>query len=266
MMHATHTPPNTPATDAPGPAPRATGPRGAPRRGWRLPLALFVAGLLVIPLDGPISRIARGVQLGGDIRRELELLQQFGAPASVLIALLLTIALDPARARRFLDWAAAAGVVAVTALAGKAVIGRPRPKLDEPHTFLGPFRTFPLDVGDRDAPEIANTYAWQLGADRVEQLWSMPSSHTTAAVVFAAFLATVWPRLGRFAAGFAALVMICRVLFGAHYVSDVLIGAALALAIARPMIANGIGVRLTDSLWIRFVDRNAEPRWPPGTR
>jgi membrane-associated phospholipid phosphatase len=252
--------------------PRETSPHGdsattgqpapAPRHGLRLPLILFFAGIAAIPIDGMLSRLARDVPLGGDIRRELELLQQFGAPASVVIALLLVIALDPARARRFLDWGVAAIVVAMTALGGKALLGRPRPKLDDPLALTPPWATYPLPIGRGENARLVETHAWDLGADRVEQLWSMPSSHTTAAVVFAVFLATVYPKLRGFAVFMAVLVMSCRVLFGAHYVSDVLIGAALALLIAPPMISNGCGVRLIDTIWIRFINKNAEPKWP----
>jgi len=270
MAHST-----PPSHDAPtrGPAdsPPATEPVAAGLRSTSLDqrrrsaplwgLALIAIGLAVIPLDPIAVRAARAVSLAGDLRRELELLQQFGAPASILIAALLIASLDPQRFRRFLDLLLAAGVMSLTALAGKVIIGRPRPRFDDPFAFNGFWNAYPIPR--RDDPTATDLiHSFQLGADRVEQLWSMPSSHTTAAVTFAVFLAVLYPRLRLFAVGMAALVASCRVLFGAHYPSDVLVGAGFAVLIATPLIRSGAGVRLLDAIWLRFIDKDATPAWP----
>jgi membrane-associated phospholipid phosphatase len=254
----------SPLDDTSIPAERAQTPRGAATRESRTlawALGLLAAGVVIIPLDDQIARIADAVRLGGDVRRELGVIQQFGGAASLLIAFALVASLDADRLRRFLDLGVAAGVVALAALAGKMLIGRPRPTLDDPFTVLGPFTPYPL-ANEATPPTIELTYAWQFTAENVEQLWSMPSSHTTAAVTLAAFLAVVYPRLRAFAIGMATIVGLCRVLFGAHYPSDVLVGAGLAIAIATPIVRNGLGVRLIDTLWLRLIDRNATPAWP----
>jgi membrane-associated phospholipid phosphatase len=61
---------------------------------------------------------------------------------------------------------------------------------------------------------------------------SFPSGHALRAVLLAACVATVWPRLTRPAVVWAALVLPALVLNGAHTPSDVLGGALLAVAVA----------------------------------
>ncbi|MFG3023563.1 phosphatase PAP2 family protein [Streptomyces sp. NPDC048254] len=58
---------------------------------------------------------------------------------------------------------------------------------------------------------------------------SFPSGHTAAAVAFTAAVAPVWPTVGALCAVPAALVALERVQSGAHYPSDVAVGAALGL-------------------------------------
>lgn len=214
---------------------------------------------MTVPLDPLLHDLAGAVEPRGDVRRELELLQQFGAPASVFIAFLLTLSLAPDKARRFLDWALAAGVTAITVLALKILIARPRPSLDAPFTFNTAFTPHPLPT---EAGGTSPTFSWQLGADGVEQLWAMPSSHTSGAVVFAVFLAVVFPKLRVFAIAMATIVAACRVLFSAHWPADVFAGAAVALSITPPLVRNYAGVRLLDAVWIRFIDRSATPAFP----
>lgn len=222
---------------------------------------LIVLGLMVIPLDGLVNGAVGGVKFGGDVRRELELLQQFGAPASVAIGFVLALCLDPKRARRFLDWALAAGVVSLVILGLKIVFGRARPRFDDSLAFNWVWGRYP--AGDAGADGVRRDIgSWMVGEGGVEGLWSMPSSHTSAAVVFAVFLLVVWPRLRWFAVGMGVLVASCRVVFGAHWLSDVCVGAGVAVLIAVPMVRAGSGVRFLDWLWVKFVDRGAEPAWP----
>ncbi|MFF7360157.1 phosphatase PAP2 family protein [Streptomyces sp. NPDC008125] len=61
---------------------------------------------------------------------------------------------------------------------------------------------------------------------------SFPSGHTAAAVGFTAGVAAVSPVVGAFCAVPAAAVAVERVQSGAHYPSDVAVGAALGLASA----------------------------------
>ncbi|MFG2470270.1 phosphatase PAP2 family protein [Streptomyces canus] len=61
---------------------------------------------------------------------------------------------------------------------------------------------------------------------------SFPSGHTAAGVAFSAAVAAVWPWAGAVCAVPAALVAAERVHTGAHYPSDVAVGAAIGPAAA----------------------------------
>ncbi|MEU4733212.1 phosphatase PAP2 family protein [Streptomyces sp. NPDC023588] len=61
---------------------------------------------------------------------------------------------------------------------------------------------------------------------------SFPSGHTAAAVAFTAAVAPSWPWAGSACAAATVLVALERVHSGAHYPSDVAVGAAIGLAAA----------------------------------
>ncbi|MFI6808055.1 phosphatase PAP2 family protein [Streptomyces luteogriseus] len=61
---------------------------------------------------------------------------------------------------------------------------------------------------------------------------SFPSGHTAAGVAFSAAVAAVWPWAGAACAVPAVMVAAERVHTGAHYPSDVAVGAAIGLAAA----------------------------------
>jgi membrane-associated phospholipid phosphatase len=59
--------------------------------------------------------------------------------------------------------------------------------------------------------------------------WSFPSGHATTIIALAAALTILWPRHVLFYAFFAAIVALGRVVVGAHYPSDVMAGAFIAV-------------------------------------
>jgi lipid A 4'-phosphatase len=63
--------------------------------------------------------------------------------------------------------------------------------------------------------------------------WSFPSGHTATIVALAAALWWLWPRHLLFYLAVAALVAASRVVVGAHYLSDVVAGAFIALVTTR---------------------------------
>lgn len=212
---------------------------GAPRRRtWARPLLLALAGVaLLVPFDLAIVHLSQRLHLGGDVRRELELVQQFGAPASICIAALTIWLLDPTRRRRLLDWAVCIGASFVVVNTLKMLLGRPRPKFDAPFTFLGPFRSFNMD-GSR-------LHSWQFWRDGASDLWAMPSSHTAAAVGMAVVLTRWYPPLRPLMLALAGIVAVCRVFFDAHYPSDVVAGAAVGYAVTAGVL-NAIEARRKD--------------------
>jgi len=110
----------------------------------------------------------------------------------------------------------------------KVIVGRPRPKL----LFASGSYEF----------------SWiGLSADH----WSFPSGHAATAAALATALWCLWPQPVLFYAVGAALIAASRVVMGAHYLSDVVMGAfigvlatrALAVAFARGRLPFGLRPR-----------------------
>jgi membrane-associated phospholipid phosphatase len=103
-------------------------------------------------------------------------------------------------------------VVAVSGIVAdilKVIFGRARPKL-----------LFADDV-----------YGFTWGAMQADQ-WSLPSGHATTIAALATAFSLLWPRGIPAYWLAAALVMASRIVIGAHYLSDVLLGAALGALVA----------------------------------
>ncbi len=227
-----------------------------------LSLAVGAVGFIVVhPFDLRILEHVSsvGASLGGDLRRELFAWQQYGQGFAIIVTALLIWLLDPPRRRRLLDLGLAVALAQVASSAGKMLIGRPRPRPEfmDPHSFPGPLGMYPIRVDG----QWRLVHAWDRAAGAGADLWSMPSSHTLFAVMFSAVLSVLYPRARWVFAGLAVMVCIARVLFGAHWPTDVVVGAAVGLAIGWSVARNGWGVRLLDWLWLRLVDRHATPAW-----
>jgi hypothetical protein len=183
-------------------------------------------------LDPWIGRVMQGVKLGGDLKREIEFIQQFGAVTSLAIVAAAIWLLDPPRRRELLRGGAAVLATSAASFLVKTLIGRPRPRLSDPWGFCMPWQTYTWNKGDTQVTRHAWEF-WQSSSD----LWSMPSSHTSAAFVLACVLSRMYPALRPLVMTIAAIVGVCRVVLGAHYPSDVVIGATLALIVAEVVFA-----------------------------
>lgn len=209
------------------------------RRPWAVPILWFVPlAFIVMSFDGAISTFFRSHHIGGDIRRELEAAQQYGQMVSSLLIALVIYLQDPPRRRRLLDWAAAFIVAGIVCNAMKLLIGRPRPMFNDPLCFLGPLGEYPINA------KVGVRHAWEFWAGISSDLWSMPSSHTAYACLMAAAIASLYPRLRIIAGALATLVGFARVATGAHYPSDVFVGAAIGLSLGRTAMAHHWGERL----------------------
>jgi membrane-associated phospholipid phosphatase len=227
---------------------------------WALPIALALLGLLLFyPLDASISRAARALKLGGDVRREFETWQQYGQGVSIVFAAAVIALLDPRRRRRLLDLAAAALCTILVVNIMKMFIGRPRPKFDDAHTFLWPTGIYPLPRPDGT---FFTAHAYDISKGISSDLWSMPSSHTAYAMVLSIFLAALYPRLRWLAWAMVAFVGMAREVTGGHWPTDVIVGAAVGYIIARPAVYGFWGVRAVDWFWSRRVDRGAARSLP----
>lgn len=209
--------------------------RGTP---WLILGGGLVLTALALPVDGIVARAAQRVHLGGDFRREFEAWQQYGQfTCSVLVALVVWV-MDPGRRRRLADLAVAWLITCAAVVLSKGLIGRPRPRLDDPYYFLGPLGQYPL------GPEVGIRHAWEVWAGVSSDLWSMPSSHAAYAAVLSLFLAAMYARLTPLVLSLAAFVGIARVLTGAHYPSDVIVGWTIGSMAAREAMVRQWGRRV----------------------
>ena len=77
-------------------------------------------------------------------------------------------------------------------------------------------------------------FSWLgLGAD----YWSFPSGHTAAVAALVTALWCLWPRHVLFYAALAVVVAASRVVTGAHYLSDVVVGGFVAILVTRTVAA-----------------------------
>ena len=65
--------------------------------------------------------------------------------------------------------------------------------------------------------------------------WSWPSGHAATAAALVTALWCLWPRPLYLYVAAAALIAVSRVVTGAHYLSDVVAGAAIAVAVTRAL-------------------------------
>lgn len=228
--------------------------RTGTRSTWAVPAVwgLLAFGLL-LPFDAAVSRAAMWINanLGGDPRRELLALQQYGQlTVSLLVALIVWI-IDPARRAKLFNWAVAWALAAALVFPMKWLIGRPRPRFGDgslhPYEFLGPWGAWPLGL-DRAGNPRGVRHAWELWAPISSDLHSMPSSHTAYAVVMSLVLARLYLKLRPVLLALAAIVAACRILFGGHYLTDVVIGAACGAIAVRLAFDAGWGPKLHQRL------------------
>lgn len=204
-------------------------------------------GAALVPVDGAVSSLFARHKVGGDVKRELEMLQQFGAISSLVIVSVLIVLLDRGRVRSLADLFAAAGLTALGANILKMCIGRLRPRtaplLDDPLTFCWPWTTSSL-TRDGITTERHAWEFWNAGSLKLADLWSMPSSHTAAAVALAMFLLRQYPALRPFCIVMVVIVGCARVVLHAHFPSDVVIGAGLGWVVSSWVLSGGVGQRV----------------------
>ncbi len=190
-----------------------------------LSLVLLVAGLLAIPWDCQISQFVLSHPLRGDVRRLVLLSECFGYGLSVGLIIVTAAVLDQRGWRvgwRLLATAFSAGLASNVV---KMTIARARPSVaDLSLSSTGTFRGW--------LPAIYRPDEWGYA------LQSFPSSHTATAVGLAMGLAAVYPRGRWLFAGFAALTGLQRLTSGAHFLSDICCGAALACFVAGLVVTS----------------------------
>jgi membrane-associated phospholipid phosphatase len=208
-----------------------------------LVLLLGVVGFfLLLPVDGWImSLLPHRDDIGGDLRLVLMTLQQYGQGEVVVLVMIVVWLVDEPRRPRLADYLLAVLCSFVVLNLIKQAVGRPRPDLADPLGFTGAFGTYTTENGTELSPLV-----WD--ANHAYLLWSTPSSHTAFAFLMSVFLGRLYPKLNPLIWPLAVLVGLCRVLFGEHYASDVVLGGAIGYALGSVIIGGRCGLRLLSSV------------------
>ena len=231
------------------------------KRTLLLPCAIAAgAAAILIPLDWTVRDAIKAIPVADDAGRELEMLQQFGGLSVMIIVAIIIALLDVKRLRRVLDWALAAFIGAILFKAMKVLTGRHRPDIGLETVWIGSLGRYDFN-GDGTLERPIEF--WK---PEVFENLAMPSTHTTHAAIAAVFLAHLYPPLRFLVWPLVGITALARVYFGAHWPSDVAVGAALGYALGHLVIDRYWGVRLLDRLWIGLVDRNAAPAFPESLR
>lgn len=237
-------------------------------RTWLVPLAAGAAAFVVVhPFDLPLFEAARRLEavLSGDVRREWQSWQQYGQGLACVFAAAMYWILAPKRRRRLLDLGLAVVMAQLASSTLKMLISRPRPRPQfmDPGTIPGPWGVYPVQVDG----QWRLLHGWSPGAG--PDLWSMPSSHTLFAAMLSASLIHLCGRFGQPKRALAwvlvpavVLVGTGRVVFGGHWPSDVVVGAAIGWAIGSAVCSRGWGIRALDWVWVRAINRSARPMYP----
>jgi membrane-associated phospholipid phosphatase len=211
-----------------------------------IPLAFALAAYLALAVDCPISHWwitwrdhshnPKWVNNGLLHLRDLfTIFESFGNGLGVAIILLTIFVLDPPRRWGLLRLGSCAYLAGLAANGAKLLLARTRPN---EFRFLG---------------DVWTTFgAWFPGAASGSMGQSFPSAHTATAVGFAAGLVWLYPR-GRWLFPLFAVLTGCqRVQTGAHFLSDVLAGAALGSLVALAFLKCGLLPRWMDRLESRI--------------
>jgi membrane-associated phospholipid phosphatase len=222
-------------------------------QGWRpfvLPAVLLVAAMAALTVDCPLAQWRRQHDCPGELQNLLQSCEPFGDGVGVLLIVLAIHQLDPRRRwalPRILACAWGAGLAANLA---KLLIARQRPRYCDLQggvwaTFEG---WFPLLKGDHWTP-----FGDWLPALNTQSRWqSLPSGHAATAAGLAMALIWLYPAGRKLLPLLVVLVACHRIEAEAHYLSDVLCGAAVGVIVATACLTTG---RLA-----KWFDR-LEDRW-----
>ena len=215
---------------------------GIVRRAYRAALLLCLAGVAVLAVDIPMSRAGRSLLDAPLLGPVWALCELFGDGLGVLLILsVLFLAYKAARPQlpRILACALGGGLAAD---AIKLVVVRCRPRaFDYAEGVLGSFQGLGPWAGEGEGLVI-----WDSG------LHSFPSAHAATAAGLAMGLVWIFPRARPAVVGLTGLVMCQRIVTGAHFLSDTLVGAAVGCIVAAYCLDHrGLGLRL-DALEARL--------------
>jgi membrane-associated phospholipid phosphatase len=197
-------------------------------------IALAAASLLV---DLSVAQFVELGKVPGDLKSLVRLSEAFAYGGTVGLIILLAAVLDPRGWRVVPRLAITAFGAGLLADAGKLLIARERPSIADASgpildTFVG---WFPLFQGNH-------------------RLQSFPSGHTATAVGLAVALSTLYPRGWWLFAAIAALSGFQRIESESHFLSDVLVGAAIGC-----LVGAGCTVSTLLGKWLAKIEATTPP-------
>jgi membrane-associated phospholipid phosphatase len=192
-----------------------------PRRLLVIVALLAAAAPLAFFVDVPLAAWAKEYGPPGDLKHVVRLSEVFAHGSGVFLILLAVLALESRSWRvlpRLTIGAYGAGTLADIL---KLVLARQRPK------------TFDLNLTVWDS--FQGLFAWRdadsLQAALKHDIQSFPSAHAATAAGLACALSRLYPRAAWCFATLTALACFQRIVAGAHYLSDVLAGAAIGVLV-----------------------------------
>ncbi|NIA06525.1 MAG: phosphatase PAP2 family protein [Actinobacteria bacterium] len=205
------------------------------RWGLFIVTSMAISLLLDKLIVGMIQRIDVG-RLGGDGVRMLQSLKEFGQPMAILVAFLLIFAMDKARRKMLPRLLLCVLLPSVLVWPLKLTVHRLRPYHAEDYsTTLG------LGFFSGAEPAKAELSAPLAGKEKIaaqeqpsdSDIQSFPSAHTATAFGFAVGLSRLYPAGQLVFYGLAVGCGLHRVLFGAHWFSDVVAAVFIGILLAR---------------------------------
>jgi hypothetical protein len=184
-------------------------------------LLFFAASAAVLCLaavgtvDVPAAAFCMRKDLPGDVEKSLNLAEVFAHGFGVALICIAFAALD-ARKRMLPRLICLPAVCGIAANVLKLAITRQRP-----YSFTA-----------ETLPHAADTFLGLPGSPHDHALQSFPSGHTATAVGLAIALSRLYPRASPLFICCAVLAACQRIAAGAHFVSDTLAGATVALLIS----------------------------------
>jgi membrane-associated phospholipid phosphatase len=173
--------------------------------------------------DMPLARWAFAKGLPGDLKHVVQFAETFAHGSGVFLIILAAIALDQRSWRVLPRLAIGAYGAGLLADILKIVLARRRP-----HAYAADVMN--VDAGDTFLGFFAwrNAQTWQEALSH--EIQSFPSGHAATAAGLACALGRLYPRAAWFFAALTVLACFQRIASEAHYLSDVLAGAAVGVA------------------------------------
>ncbi len=213
---------------------------------WRYAIfsvSLAVLAVVVTPFDSQITAALNMTRETGDLRRMMALSEIFSHGFGVLVVLGLVAALAPEKVRLLPRLLSCVLLTYIAISLIKHTVLRRRPQA---------FGNLPDDVSSTWQTSIGHNSEF-IGWNSQFLFQSFPSGHSAMAVALALSLCWLFPR-GRYVfAVLAILGMLQRVMFLAHWPSDILFGAAVAA-----MVAGNVFTAPLSELTFGWIEKSSE--------